>query len=197
MITRVFNRFADSPNRVHTDEGARSIGLLSALVPGIVTYGMIEAASRLPVHRARFLKPIYDGDEIRLEPDRAVGAEDGEARIVIEPLEAIDWRDDEGNALKPIELLIADPLSRGVSVTGAVLDLAHQILMANFDWGPWLHVSSEVERYVEGPADAVYQVSGRITWPRPGRAQAWIWIESGRRLVQRVVHRVKVPGLTA
>lgn len=192
MITRVFNRFTDSPNRVHGDEGARSIGFPRALVPGIVTYGILEA-SRWPIHRARFLKPIFDGDLIQVNTDRAVGADDGEPRIVIEALDGVDWREDEGEWLKPVELTIADPLSRGVSVTGAVLDLAHQILMTNYDWGPWLHVRSEVENHGAPRADAVYQVSGRIAWPREGRAQAWIRIESGGELVQRVVHRVKLP----
>lgn len=190
MITRVFNRFADSPNRVHSDAGAREIGFPRALVPGIVTYGLIEA-SRWPRHRARFLAPIYDGDLLTIEADRAAG-EDGAARIVIEPVESIAWDEEGGEGLRAIEMDIRDARLRGVTVSGAVLDLAHQILMANFDWGPWLHVSSEVENHAAAPPDGRYQVSGRISWPRAGRALAWIEIRTGGELVQRVVHRVKV-----
>ena len=193
MITRVSNHFTDSPHRVHTDAGAREIGFPRALVPGIVTYGMLEAA-RSAVHRARFLKPIYDGDLVTLAPDRAVG-EDGEVRILIEPICAIAWSPEGGEALRPIERSLADPLSRGVSIAGAVLDLAHQILMANFDWAPWLHVASEVENYASASEKALYRVSGRITWPRPGRALAWIEIANADALVQRVVHRVKLSSV--
>lgn len=190
MITRVFNHFTDSPNRVHTDAGAQEIGFPRALVPGIVTYGMLEA-SRSAVHRARFLKPIYDGDLVTLAPDRAIG-EDGEARIVIEPVCAIAWQPEGGEALQPLDRTLAEPLARGVSLAGAVLDLAHQILMANFDWTPWLHVASEVENHAPASPEALYRVSGWISWPRPGRALAWIEIAAAGKLVQRVVHRVKL-----
>lgn len=78
-----------SANLVHDDEFARRLGFRGGLVPGVTVYGYLAA---LPAElwgprwlatgtmRARFLKPLYDGEEAAISAAEADGALDLEAR---------------------------------------------------------------------------------------------------------------------
>jgi acyl dehydratase len=72
-----------SPNLVHDDEFARRLGFRSGLVAGVTVYGyMAVLPARVWGGRwlaggamsARFLKPVYDGEEVTV---RATGAGNG------------------------------------------------------------------------------------------------------------------------
>ena len=65
----------DSENKMHDDAVAKTLGFAGGLVPGIAVFGYM---SHLPVAtwgraflerglmEARFVKPVYDGDEVRI-----------------------------------------------------------------------------------------------------------------------------------
>lgn len=70
---RARNLEPDSDNRIHSDDVARDFGFRGGLVPGITTYAYM---CRLPAERwgeawlasgsmtAKFVAPVYDGDDI-------------------------------------------------------------------------------------------------------------------------------------
>jgi hypothetical protein len=85
---RARNTAADSTNKIHDDTVARSFGFAGGLVPGITAYAYL---SHVPtalwgrpwlqrgVLEARFLRPVYDGDDIVIEPGPLEQTEEGEA----------------------------------------------------------------------------------------------------------------------
>lgn len=82
------NTEPDSENRIHDDEVARRYGFAGGLVPGVTTSAWLARQALVAlgprwVHRgtleARFVRPVYEGDDITVEatpaePDRAAGA---------------------------------------------------------------------------------------------------------------------------
>jgi len=85
QIRRViaFNTAKESENKVHDDEVARAYGFAAGLVPGV---DVLAYMTHMPVERwgrdflargaleARFLKPVYDGDEVAIIADEQDGA---------------------------------------------------------------------------------------------------------------------------
>jgi len=78
-----------SANLVHDDEFARRLGFRGGLVPGVTVYGYLAAlpaelwGERWPATgtmRARFLKPLYDGEETAVSAAERDGTLDLEAR---------------------------------------------------------------------------------------------------------------------
>lgn len=70
------NHAHTSENRIHSDDVAARLGFRGALVPGVAVYGymthpLVEklGAQWLSQHATsvRFLKPAYEGDELRIE----------------------------------------------------------------------------------------------------------------------------------
>ena len=70
------NTAADSDNRIHDDEVARRYGFAGGLVPGVTTYAWLARQALVALGpawlergtiEARFLQPIYEGDEVRVE----------------------------------------------------------------------------------------------------------------------------------
>ncbi len=76
-----YNTATRSDNKIHADDVASKLGFTGGLVPGVEVFGYM---AHLPVKkwgkdflsggqmRGRFLKPVYDGEETRVE-----GVEDG------------------------------------------------------------------------------------------------------------------------
>jgi len=74
---RARNTSTISENKIHDDEVARSYGFAGGLVPGVDVYAYL---THVPVERwgraflergaitARFLRPVYDGDDVVVEP---------------------------------------------------------------------------------------------------------------------------------
>lgn len=78
--TRAVNTATESRNRIHSDDVARAHGFRGGLVPGVVDYAYLThpVVERWGVGwlergtlAARFLKPLYDGDEVVVELDAA------------------------------------------------------------------------------------------------------------------------------
>lgn len=72
---KAFNEAAESENKIHDDSVARLYGFKGSLVPGVTDYAymtrpIVEAlGSRWLEHgrmSARFLQPIYEGDEVTI-----------------------------------------------------------------------------------------------------------------------------------
>ena len=77
---KAFNTAHDSENKIHDDATAKRFGFGGGLVPGVDVYGYM---SHMPVMRwgrpwlergtaeCRFLKPVYDGDEVKVTATEA------------------------------------------------------------------------------------------------------------------------------
>src|ERR1044072_3692475 len=75
---RAFNQAAASENKIHDDTVAQRFGFRGALVPGVTVFAYM---AHLPVARwgraflergaadCRFLKPVYDGDMVRVSAE--------------------------------------------------------------------------------------------------------------------------------
>src|SRR5689334_10205467 len=70
---RAFNTATASANKIHDDDVARALGFRGGLVPGVDVYAYLchEPAARWGrswlergTIEARFLSPVYDGDEV-------------------------------------------------------------------------------------------------------------------------------------
>ena len=66
----------ESANKIHSDDVAKDYGFAGGLVPGIAVYGymthpMVERFDRDWLDRghmdAKFIKPVYDGEPVRVE----------------------------------------------------------------------------------------------------------------------------------
>jgi acyl dehydratase len=80
---RARNTARASANRIHDDEVARQYGFREGLVPGVTVWAylshpVVEAWGRAWLERgsmrARFLSPLYDGDEAAVEADTSTGS---------------------------------------------------------------------------------------------------------------------------
>jgi acyl dehydratase len=72
---RARNLYRDAANRIHDDETARRYGYARALVAGVTIYGYLTRLAvatwgpdwlRRGTASVRFLRPVYDGDELTL-----------------------------------------------------------------------------------------------------------------------------------
>jgi len=70
----------DSANKIHSDDVARDYGFAGGLVPGTAVYGymshpMVDRFERDWLNsgymNAKFIKPVYDGDPVRVEAKHA------------------------------------------------------------------------------------------------------------------------------
>ena len=68
------NYGADHANKIHSDEGAAQYGFAGALVPGVALYAYLTRPVvamlgprwlELGAMSAKFLKPVYDGDQVQ------------------------------------------------------------------------------------------------------------------------------------
>ena len=85
VVIRARNNAADSENRIHADDVARQHGFRGGLVPGVTVYAYMGAPvvavlgpdwSQHGTMSARFVKPVYDGDELTVSA-ASVDEEDG------------------------------------------------------------------------------------------------------------------------
>lgn len=74
------NRASNHPNLIHNDDYARSLGFQGGLVPGVDVYAYLtrpalEHFGRQWLERGegevRFVKPVYDGDQLEIEATHA------------------------------------------------------------------------------------------------------------------------------
>ncbi|MDP9247720.1 MAG: MaoC family dehydratase [Candidatus Dormibacteraeota bacterium] len=188
------------PNAVHHDEFARRLGFRAGLVPGADLYGFMAELSAQALGRrwqeagalsARFNSPVYDGEEVAVcasrrpdglvlelvNPDGLVCAT-GAAVAVAEggqpdreqyPVMELPSRQGppafvQGQALGTLQVQLP---SQDLAWAPR---LGNQILMANADLPPWMHVESRVRHLgLPGDAEAV-SVRGTVagTWERLG-----------------------------
>ena len=113
-LVRAFNTATKSKNRMHDDEVARQFGFRGGLVPGVDVYAYLchppaETWGRAWLERgtvtARFVTPVYDGDEVRVTAELDG---DGLALVVTDPSGA---RCATGRATLPAELPEPPPVA--------------------------------------------------------------------------------------
>ena len=90
---RARNLFRDAANRIHDDAVARQYGYAGALVAGVTIYGYLSQLAvaawgldwlRRGMGTVRFLRPVYDGEELVLHgrvPARSANAMAGETVV--------------------------------------------------------------------------------------------------------------------
>jgi len=90
---RAINNAADSNNLIHEDEHARRYGYQRGLVPGVslfayMTRSLVEFVGRDWLERGsasvRFLRPVYDGEEVRVTGTLAGVLKDGGLSIELQ-----------------------------------------------------------------------------------------------------------------
>jgi len=161
-----------SPNLVHEDRFARRLGFRSGLVPGVAIYGYMAV---LPVRRwgdrwlvggsmsARFLKPVYDGEQVIVTASATGERLDLELRNPAGELCASGHAErTAGGPPPPLARYPAAPLPvpprapsfeegtplGSLSTSVRLGDhawparLANEVLMANVQLPPWIHVES-------------------------------------------------------
>jgi acyl dehydratase len=172
-----------SSNLVHEDEFARRLGFRAGLVPGVAIYGYLAEVAderwggrwlRGGTMSARFLKPVYDGEEV------TVSGADGDGGLELEARNPAGELCANGRATLHEDLPLPDParypeapLPRepgpAAFQAGQVLGslrtelqlpdpgwparLGNQVLLANVALPPWIHVETRT-RYLRPVADA-------------------------------------------
>lgn len=189
-----------STNLVHDDEFARRLGFRSGLVPGVAVYGyMAELPARLWADRwlangtmsARFLKPIYDGEQVTVIASPAGNGLDLELRNPEGELCASGHAEAAAEGSPPrLEHYPAAPLPvparppafaegqplGSLSTSVRLSDhawparLANEVLVANVQLPPWIHVESRARHLAlvhEGEQAEVRAVVAGL-WERRG-----------------------------
>ncbi|MGC9950937.1 MAG: hypothetical protein ABSF64_31615 [Bryobacteraceae bacterium] len=218
---RARNTAPDSENRIHDDQTAAAYGFRAGLVPGVTVYGYLT----VPVIdrfgedwlarggiRARFLQPVYDGEEVVVEltgNNVTAARADGTVCATGE----VFWPEDAppSLALYPQEPLPAvRPPASAESLTpgrvlgtlyanlpspdpAALLTLSNHVLMQNVQLGPWIHVSSEVRHFSLARAGDRLAVRGRVAERFERKSHQFVVVDiivvaGGERLVQQVRH---------
>ncbi|HEY2814772.1 MAG TPA: hypothetical protein VGJ03_15005 [Acidimicrobiales bacterium] len=84
---KAFNTATTSDNKIHDDDVARSYGFSGGLVPGVDVYAYL---THIPVDvwgsdflsrgsiSARFLHPVYDGDDVTIDSSSSSSSSDGD-----------------------------------------------------------------------------------------------------------------------
>lgn len=188
------------PNAVHDDEFARRLGFRAGLVPGADLYGFMAELSAQALGRrwqeagalsARFNSPVYDGEEVAV---RASRRPDGLALELVNPdglvcatgaAVAVAEGGPPDREQYPVMELPSRPgppaFVRGQALGTLRVELprqdlawaprlGNQILMANADLPPWMHLESRVRHLgLPGDGEAV-SVRGRVagSWERRG-----------------------------
>jgi len=170
-----------SPNLVHEDDFARRLGYRGGLVPGVTVYGYMAV---LPARRwgerwlaggamsARFLKPVYDGEEVIVTASRADRGLDLELRNAAGELCATGQAEAAAEGAPPqVERYPFAPLPRqagppafregqalgSLPTSIRLVDyawparLGNEILVANVQLPPWIHVESRTRHL--GPVE--------------------------------------------
>lgn len=189
-----------SPNLVHEDEFARRLGFRAGLVPGVAVYGYLaevvaERWDERWLHggtmSARFLKPVYDGEEVTVTGAEGDGGLDLEARnpagevcangratlhedlpppdparypeapLPREPGPAVFHSGQVLGSLRT-ELQLPDP--------GWPARLGNQVLVANVALPPWIHVETRTRhlRPVAGGEEVSVRALVAGLWERRG-----------------------------
>jgi len=161
-----------SPNLVHEDDFARGLGYRGGLVPGVTVYGYMAV---LPARHwgerwlasgamsARFLKPVYDGEEVTVRASPAGSGLELElcnpagelcAAGRAEPPAEATPPQVERYPFAPLPVPAGPPAFTEGEVLGSLptsirlIDyawparLANEILVANVQLPPWIHVES-------------------------------------------------------
>ncbi len=91
VVIRALNNAVNSENEIHGDDVARRHGFRGGLVPGVTVYAYMGAPvvevlgpewRRHGMMAARFVKPVYDGEEITVSAERLDDEEAGAAAAV-------------------------------------------------------------------------------------------------------------------
>jgi acyl dehydratase len=161
-----------SLNLVHDDEFARRLGFRGGLVPGVTVYGYMAV---LPARHwgerwiergemsARFLKPVYDGDEVTVAASLAGSGLDLELRDSAGEVCASGHAEASADQPPPRlerypSVALPDPAGPPAFAEGQALGslatsirlidkawparLANEVLVANVQLPPWIHVES-------------------------------------------------------
>lgn len=221
-IVRARNTATDSENRMHDDRTAAQYGFRGGLVPGITIYGYltVPVLERFGADwlarggmRVRFLKPVYDGEEIVVTlQDSGVSArrQDGTQCATGE----IWWPQTAPPSLAeyPEEALPAErpPASETSLAPGrvlgtvraawsspddpaALLSLSNQVLMQNVKMGPWIHQSSDLRHFSLARDGEQLAARGRVAERFARKGHQFVVLDivvvgAGERLVQQVRH---------
>lgn len=189
-----------SPNLVHDDRFARRLGFQSGLVPGVAVYGyMAVLPARVWGDRwlaggamsARFLKPVYDGEDVTVRASAAGNGLDLELRNPAGELCASGHADPVAEGPPPLlERYPAAPLPvparppafeegqplGSLSTRLRLGDhawparLANEALVANVQLPPWIHVESRVRHLAPVRDGEVAEVRAVVEglWERRG-----------------------------
>jgi hypothetical protein len=189
-----------SPNAVHDDEFAHRLGFRAGLVPGVDLYGFMAELSAQALGRrwleagalsARFNAPVYDGEEVVVSaserPDGlalelvnprgevcATGAaapvaeggppDPGKYAVMALPRRPGPPHFVQGHALGSLRVELRDRDAAWPARLG------NQILMANADLPPWMHVESRVRHLGLPEEGEEVSVRGTVagSWERRG-----------------------------
>lgn len=218
--TRAVNTATESENKIHDDRVAAQYGFRGGLVPGVTVYGYmaVPLVEHVPdwLERGwmnvRFLAPVYDGDEVVV---RGAVAADGSIQLNVEE-RAIATAAIQASVTPPTEHYPEKPLPKTRpapsldnlipgTVLGsvvekldlveprAVLQLSNEMLVRNFNLGPWIHVGSEIQNYCAVRSGDEISARGLIheRFERKGHEFVVIdvmLITNGDRLAQTVRH---------
>jgi acyl dehydratase len=218
---RARNTAPASENRIHDDRTAALYGFRAGLVPGVTVYGYLT----LPVidrfgedwlarggMRARFLQPVYDGEEVVVtlsENQVAASRTDGTVCATGE----IFWPETAppSLALYPEQSLpatrpmaSAESLAPGLTLgtlyaqlpspgEEALLTLSNHLLMQNVQLGPWIHAASEIRHFSLAHHGDRLSVRGRVAQRFERKGHQFVVLDivvaaGADRIIQHVRH---------
>ncbi len=189
-----------SSNLVHDDEFARKLGFDRGLVPGVTVYGYMTA---VPARQwgdpwrqrgsmyARFLKPVYDGQEVTVTGVPTDDGVDIELRDPAGQLCAVGSASPdpvgepvstERYSAAPLPSPVQPPAFLDDQVLGSVetrlrvddfswpARCGNEILMANVTLPPWIHVETRTRHLGPVRDGEAATVRGRVSalWERRG-----------------------------
>ena len=189
-----------SPNRVHEDDFARSLGYQGGLVPGVTVYGYMavlparhwgERWAASGAMSARFLKPVYDGEEVIVTASPAGSGPDLELRNPAGELCATGQAQPSAEGappgmdrypFAPLPVPAGPPAFTQGRVLGSLTTtirltdyawparLANEILVANVQLPPWIHVESRTRHLGPVHDGEAVEVRGLVAglWERRG-----------------------------
>ena len=221
LIIRARNTAPDSENRIHDDRTAALYGFRAGLVPGVTVYGYLTR----PVigrfgedwlarggMRARFLQPVYDGEEVVVtlsENQAAASRTDGTVCATGEifwpesappslalypeaPLPAARPAASAGS-LAPGRMLGALYAELPVADEEALLTLSNHLLMQNVQLGPWIHIASEISHFSLARNGDRLSVRGRVAQRFERKGHRFVVLDvvvaaGAERIIQHVRH---------
>ncbi len=204
---RASNTATESENRIHDDEVAGRLGFRAGLVPGAELHGYLE---RLPERawgerwpaggaiRVRFLRPVYDGEEVELAAtpgapgtslELALRNPAGElcaagtatVSAAHEPLPEVPAaglpvpRPPAAFAAGEVLGTVDEAEAGGPAGGGRLVWLANRVLMLNRRLPVWIHVESRTRYAAAVPPDRRLSARARV---------AELYERRGHRLVE-------------